>query len=319
MKVNPPPPRLYRNLTILEIARVGYFTYKGLPSYLLSTLLWFVWEQNRIPLARLVLPLMHDDNNRQILTRALDAQGDQWEPQELFQPVWTFFRKAGIYPTERQQIDDLLQLDYPRLLEGMDVPNNADVDLFWGGLADFLVNSWSILEEFCSVVAVKSKIEQENKLAEPQDPRVKKVIDWRDMQLEHHLTNIVIRLRAGWDKLVSNLLAPYYGVGNMPKQWPRRLDKMENTLSTILNAPQMEFWKNLLQNARQIAMRGGLRDVRDFELHRIASRSKETLGDRERDPSLEQMESFAVTEHYRLQDSFLLLLGIVRNGPSLDS
>lgn len=319
MKVNPPPPRLYRNLTILEIARVGYFTYKGLPPYLLSTLFWLVWEQNRLPLAKSVLSMISDDNNRRLLIKALDAQGDQWESIEPFKPAWTFFRKAGIYPTERQQIDDLLQLDYPRLLEGMDVPNNADVDLFWGGLADFLVNSWSILEEFCSVVAVKSKIEQENKLAEPQDPRVKKVIDWRDMQLEHHLTNIVIRLRAGWDKLADSLLIPYYGISNPGKTWPKRLSNINRELSTILNAQQKEFWENLLQNAQQIAAPGGLRDVRDFELHKIASRSKETLGGRGRDPSLEQMESFAVTEHYRLQDSFLLFLGIVRSGPLLDS
>jgi len=319
MKVNPPPPRLYRNLTILEIARVGYFTYKALPPYLLSTLLWFVWEQNRMPLARLVLPLIHDDNNRQILTRALDAQGDQWEPPEPFQPAWTFFRKAGIFPTERQQIDDLLQLDYSELLNGTDVPDNADISLFWGGLADFLANSWSILEEFCSVVAIKSEIEKTNKLAEPEDPRVKKVIDWRDMQLEHHLINIVIRLRAGWDKLFDYLLAPYYGVRNLPQKWPKRLDKMNTVSVTILNTQQTKFWENLLQNARQIAAQGGLKDVRDFELHKIASRSKETLGDRKRAPSLEQMESFAVTEHYRLQDGFLLFLGMVRSRPSPDS
>ena len=169
------------------------------------------------------------------------------------------------------------------------------------------------------MVAVKSEIEKTNKLAEPQDPRVKKVIDWRDMQLEHHLTNIVIRLRAGWDKLASNLLIPYYGISNPGKTWPKRLNNINRELSMILNAQQKEFWKNLLQNARQIAVPGGLRDVRDFELHRIASRSKETLGGRERDPSLEQMESFAVTEHYRLQDSFLLFLGIVRGRPLLDS
>ncbi len=321
MKVNPPPPRLYRNLIILEKARALYFTSKdkGLPPYLLSTLFWFVREENRIPLTRSVLPLIRDDNNRKMLTKALDAQGDQWEPPEPFKPAWSFFRGAGIYPTERQQIDDLLQLDYPELLNGMDVPDNADIDLFWGGLADFLVNSWSILEEFCSVVAVKSKIEQENKLAEPQDPRVKKVIDWRDMQLEHHLTNIVIRLRAGWDKLASDLLIPYYGISNPGRTWPKRLNNINRELSTILNAQQKEFWENLLQRAQQIAVPGGLRDVRDFELHNIASRSKETLGSRERDPSLEQMESFAVTEHYRLQDGFLLFLGMVRGRPLLDS
>ena len=272
-----------------------------------------------MPLARLVLPLIHDDNNRQILTRAIDAQGDQWKSPEPFQPAWTFFRKAGIFPTERQQIDDLLQLDYPELLNSTDVPDTADISLFWGGLADFLVNSWSILEEFCSVVAVKSEIGQENKLVEPQNPRVKKIIDWRDMQLEHHLTNIVIRLRAGWDKLAFDLLIPYYGISNPGKTWPKRLSNINRELSTILNAQQKEFWENLLQNAQQIAVPGGLRDVRDFELHNIAARSKETLGDRKRAPSLEQMESFAVTEHYCLQDSFLLFLGMVRSIPSPDS
>jgi len=254
-----------------------------------------------------------------MLTKALDAQGDQWEPIEPFQPAWAFFRKAGIYPRESQQIDDLLQLDYPELLNGMDVPDNADIGLFWGGLADFLTNSWSILEEFCSVVAIKSDIEKTNKLAKPRDPRVSKVIGWPDMQLEHHLINIVLRLRAGWDKLTDYLLAPYYGVKNLAKEWSKRLDKIDKALSLILNTQQKQFYENLLQNAREIAASGGLRDVRDFELHKIASRSKETLGDRERAPSLEQMESFVVVEHYRLQDSFLLFLGMVRSGPSLDS
>lgn len=319
MKAILPSPRLHRNLVILEIARAGYFTYKGLPPYLLSTLFWFVGEQNRIPLARLVLPLIHDDNNRQILIRALDAQGDQWELIEPFKPAWAFFRKAGIYPTEKQQIDDLLQLDYPELLNGMDVPGNANIGRFWGGLADFLTNSWSILEEFCSLVAIKSEIEKTNKLAERKDPKIRKVIDWRDMQLEHHLINIVLRLRAGWDKLLDYLLAPYYGVENLAKDWSKRLNKIDKTIPTILNTQQKQFYDNLLQNARAITASGGLRDVRTLELHKIASRSKETLGNTERAPSLRQMESFVIFEHYRLQDSFLLFLGMVRSGPSLDS
>lgn len=319
MKASQPNQRLFRNFIILESSRVSYFTHKGLPPYLLSTLFWFIREQNRIPLARSVLPLIHDGNNRQILARAIDAQGDQWEPQEPFQPAWTFFRKAGIFPTERQQLDDLLQLDYPELLNGVDIPDNANIGLFWGGLTDFLANSWSIFEEFCSVMALKSEIEKDNKLPEPEDAKFRKVIDWRDMQLEHHLVNIVIRLRAGWDKLADYLLIPYYGIKNPGDKWLQRLGNIDRTLSIVLNAQQEQFWENLLQNAREIAAQGGLKDVRDYELHKIASRSKETLGGRERDPSLRQMESFAITEHYRLQDSFLLFLGIVRSGPTLDS
>lgn len=318
MKAPLPSERLFRNLQMLVMARVAYFTNVGLSPSQLSTSMLFVKEINRIPAARSVLPLIFDDNNRRIMTKAIDEQGEEWEQPELGKPIWTYFRKLGIGPLKNQQIDDLLQLNYLKLLEGLDVPNVAKVSLFWGGLTDFLINSWSILEEFrlASPLAIKRERESEELAQQQIDPRVTRLIGWTDMQFEHHMLNAVFRLRAGWDKLADYLIVPYYGIPNISKMsWPKKLNRLNEELSDRLNLKQKRFWENILENARIIAEPKGLRDARDFELHKIALRSRETLGDKQSAHSLKQLEAFVVHEHHRLQDSFLLFLSLILNGP----
>jgi hypothetical protein len=318
MKAPVPSERLFQNLQLLVIARTGYFTNAGLAPSLLSTSMLFIKESNRIPVAKSVLPLIFNDNNRTMMSKAIDMQGEDWEQPELDKPIWTYFRKLGVFPPKNQQIDDLLQLDYSKLLEGLDVPNIAGVTLFWGGLTDFLINSWSILEEFRLASPLVTKMERKaTELAQqPRDPRFTRLISWTDMQFEHHMLNAVFRLRAGWDKLADYLIVPYYGVPNISKMsWPKRLNRLNKALSDQLNPKQKRFWENILENARMIAGQGGLRDARDFELHKIALRSRETLGDKQSAPSLKQLESFAVIEHHRLQDSFLLFLSLILSGP----
>jgi len=300
------------------MARVAYFTNAGLSPSLLSTSMLFVKESNRIPAAQSVLPLIFDPNNRKIMLRAIDEQGEEWEQPELDKPIWTYFRKLGIFPLKNQQIDDLLQLDYLKLLEGLDVPNVAKVSLFWGGLTDFLINSWSILEEFrlASPLAIKREGESEELGQQQIDPRVTRLIGWTDMQFENHMLNAVFRLRAGWDKLADYLIVPYYGIPNISKiSWPKKLNRLDKELSDRLNLKQKRFWENILKNARMIAEPRGLRDARDLELHKIARRSRETLGDKQSAHSLKQLESFAIIEHHRLQDSFFLFLGLILSGP----
>ena len=136
------------------------------------------------------------------------------------------------------------------------------------------------------------------------------------LQLEHHAMNVILRLRAGWDKLIYNLISPYYGVSSLPKKWQGRIDKLDKSLSSQLNSEQMNYWTEILKNARAIAeKKGGLKDVRDLELHQIARRAKETFGDKSKAHTLSQLETFSISEHFRLQDSFLLFLGIIRSGP----
>jgi len=318
MKAPLPSERLFRNLQILVMARVAYFTNAGLSPSLLSTSMLFVKESNRIPAAQSVLPLIFDPNNRKIMLRAIDEQGEEWEQPELDKPIWTYFRKLGIFPLKNQQIEDLLQLDYLKLLEGLDVPNVAKVSLFWGGLTDFLINSWSILEEFrlASPLAIKREGESEELGQQQIDPRVTRLIGWTDMQFENHMLNAVFRLRAGWDKLADYLIVPYYGIPNISKiSWPKKLNRLDKELSDRLNLKQKRFWENILKNARMIAEPRGLRDARDLELHKIARRSRETLGDKQSAHSLKQLESFAIIEHHRLQDSFFLFLGLILSGP----
>ena len=318
MKAPLPSERLFRNLQMLVMARVAYFTNVGLSPSQLSTSMLFVKESNRILAAKSILPLIFDDNNRRIMTKAIDEQGEEWEQPEPGKPIWTYFRKLGIGPLKNQQIDDLLQLNYLKLLEGLDVPNVAKVSLFWGGLTDFLINSWSILEEFrlASPLAIKRERESEELAQQQIDPRVTRLIGWTDMQFEHHMLNAVFRLRAGWDKLADYLIVPYYGIPNISKMsWPKKLNRLNEELSDQLNLKQKRFWENILENARIIAEPKGLRDARDFELHKIALRSCETLGDKQSAHSLKQLEVFVVHEHHRLQDSFLLFLSLILNGP----
>ena len=60
---------------MLVMARVAYFTNVGLSPSQLSTSMLFVKESNRILAAKSILPLIFDDNNRRIMTKAIDEQG----------------------------------------------------------------------------------------------------------------------------------------------------------------------------------------------------------------------------------------------------
>ena len=153
-----PSPLQSNNLVKLYSARTSYFTHKGLYPYLISTRFFYIDEEVRIPLAKALLPIIADDNNRRMLERAVKKQGEQWESINKFESSWTFFRKAGISSIKNQQFEDLLQLDYYRLFDGVTIPDSSNLSLFWGGLVDFLVNSWSILEELCLVIEVKNRI-----------------------------------------------------------------------------------------------------------------------------------------------------------------
>lgn len=163
-----------RNLAILAFSRMGYFTNEGLYPHLLSTYFFYIEEKARLLLARALLPLITDDNNRRILAMAVEKQEERWEPLKPFESSWTFFRKAGIGSIKNQQFEDLMQLDYYRLLDAIDVPDKADITLFWGGLVDFLVNSWSILEEFCAVIGIKDKIVERSKTGQAGTPQMEK-------------------------------------------------------------------------------------------------------------------------------------------------
>lgn len=306
-----------KNLAILYGARTAYFTHKGLYPYLLSTYFFYIEEKARLPLTQNLLPLINDVNNKKILETAVKTQGE-WEPLKPFESSWSFFRKAGIGSMKNQQIEDLLQLDYYRLLDGVAIPHNANLTLFWGGIVDFLINSWSILEEFCLAIEVKTGIKEQNRereLPQREDksvPRAIPLVYWADMQLENHLINILLRIRAGWDKLADYVVAPYYGARPADK-WKGTLDKLDRAIESNINDKQRIFWGNWLKNAGEISKNNGVKDIRDFELHKIALRAKETLGNPERAYSLKEFESFVLFEHFRLQESFLLVLAMIRS------
>lgn len=304
-----PSQRLSQNLGTLAVTRQTYFTNKGLPVYVQSTLLKFIKEENRIPLAKLALPFFFDDNNRRILSSAIEQQ-HQWEPPEPSQSPWTFLRQMGpVYSQGKQPIDDLMQLEYPRLLEGVEIPKKAELSLFWAGLSSFLENSLSILEEF-TLLAQRERELQARPPEMTLDPRVVRLLDFREFQAEHHLFNLIFRIRAGWDKLIDYLLVPYYGIKNMARRWEPRVAKLNRELPQLLIGGQ-PFGSNLSENASQIA---DLKDLRDGELHKIGQRAKETFGDKLRAPSLAERERIVLDEHYRLQDAFLLFVALVRSG-----
>lgn len=301
-----------RNLLILTAARSGYFTREGLPPSLLSTHFFYIGEQARLPLAKALLPIIKNQNNKRLLEKAIKAQG-KWERLDLFKSSWTLFRQMGISSLVGQQFDDFSQLEFSNLFKGVEIPAYAKLSLFWAGLVDFLTNSWSILEEFC--LTFKS----DSLLQEHEDPEIDNssilyvtpLVSWVDMKLEHHFMNILIRLRAGWDKLVDNVLAQYFGV-SLPDKWNKRLDKLERTISSKLNERQRMFWTNWMQNARTVAGEGGLKYMRDFELHKIAFRARETLGKATSSHKLDDLDKLVLLEHLRLEESFLLVLAMIR-------
>lgn len=307
-------PSIYqqRNLLILTEARSRYFTHEGLFPSLLSTHFFYVEEQARFPLAEALLPIIKDPNNKRLLEKAIKAQKN-WERRELFKSPWTLFRQMGISSLVDQQFDDFSQLEFSKLFGGVEIPADTKLSLFWAGLVDFLTNSWSILEEFCLTIKSDS-LQQEYEDPEPDSssvPYVTPLVSWADMKLEHHFMNILIRLRAGWDKLVDNVLAPYFGV-SLPNKWNKRLDKLERGVSSKLNEKQRMFWTNWMKNARSVAVKNGLKDIRDFELHKIAFRARETLGKATNPYKLDDLDKFVLFEHLRLEESFLLVLAMIR-------
>jgi hypothetical protein len=301
-----------RNLLILTAARSSYFTHQGVFPNLLSTHFFFIEERVRLPLAMALLPIISDQRNKRQLENATKAQGE-WEPLELFESSWTLFKKMGVTSSVKQQFDDLSQLEFSDLLDGVAIPADAKLSLFWAGLVDFLTNSWSILEEFCSTIKLNSlrMEEQDPKTHSSSGPHVTQLISWADMRLEHHFMNILIRLRAGWDKLADNVIAAYYGVPPANK-WNSRLNKLERTIPTRLNERQSMFWANWIRNARSVARTDGLKDIRDYELHKIAQRARQTLGKATDSYNLDDLDKFVVFEHFRLEESLLLILAMIR-------
>ena len=312
MHINPSASQR-KNLDILWIARSSYFTDKGLYPYLLSTYFFFVEEKVRLPLAKALLPIIKDQNNKGLLERAIKEQGEEWEPLEPFESSWTFFRKIGIGSLTGQQFEDLSQLDFCHLLDGVNIPKGARLSLFWAGLVDFLSNSWSILEEFCLAIEIKDNVQKKTPLKAENNgiPQFRSLIYWPDMQLEHHFMNILIRLRAGWDKLADYVIAPYYGI-KPAKKWRARLNKLDHTIRPELNARQELFWEDWLRNATFIAERYRLKYMRDLELHKIAVRTKETLGHPSARYDMNDLDTFILFEHFRLQESYLLALAMIR-------
>jgi hypothetical protein len=219
----------------------------------------------------------------------------------------------GVTSSVKQQFDDLSQLEFSDLLDGVAIPADAKLSLFWAGLVDCLTNSWSILEEFCSTIKLNSLRleEQDPKTHSSSGLHVTQLISWADMRLEHHFMNILIRLRAGWDKLADNVIAAYYGVPPANK-WNSRLDKLERTIPTRLNERQSMFWANWIRNARSVARTDGLKDMRDYELHKIAQRARQTLGKATDSYNLDDLDKLVVFEHFRLEESLLLVLAMIR-------
>ncbi len=300
-----------RNLLILTDARRNYFTRQGLFPTLLSTHFFFIEERVRLPLAKALLPLIKDENDKSLLEKAIKAQRG-WEHPDLFKSPWTLFRQMGISSLVGQQFDDFSQLEFSDLLDGLEIPADAKLSLFWGGLVDFLTNSWSILEEFC--LTIKSNgLEQEPETDIRRVPHVTRVVSWADMKLEHHFMNILIRIRAGWDKLTDNVLAQYFGVP-LPDKWKSRLGKLERTIISKLNESQRVFWSNWIRNAHSVGENNGLKHMRDLELHKIALRARETLGKATKSYKLDDLDKLVLFEHLRLEESFLLVLAMIRTG-----
>jgi hypothetical protein len=95
------------------------------------------------------------------------------------------------------------------------------------------------------------------------------------------------------------------------RKWDARINKLDREIQPLLNGKQSMFWTNWLENAKAISK--GVKEARDLELHKIAMRARETLGNPGYTYSLNELENFVLFEHFRLQESFLLILAMIRS------
>ncbi len=305
---------------------------RGLHPRLLGIAFDFVEPDNRLQAVRTIVPLVPEDR-RGLLESCIRHQEElgRWELDPERCP-WNYLRhpeaiehadpatgevtriQMGKYGPGNAKVDDLTALEYGRFFDAVHAPEHLILDKFFAGIEDYLVNATWILEEWLLVGAAQKERTPPVAPVNQQGMVYRRVLSFADLRMELHLKNLVIRIRAGWDKILNNILAPWFDARH-PKGWPNRWAGRINHLDQLIGATGAEtprYWADWKRNAEEYTSLG-LRDMREGELHYWSKRVRENFGNSAGEITLDALQRLVVQEHFRLMDVWLLTIAMLRS------
>lgn len=310
--------RIESALTALIMLRVDYLHRSGLSQAILNTQFNFVHDSNRHRLAQAIIPLLNDPNHQALLQDALSQQ-TEWPITEFGKSAWGLSRrmgeaaeKAGLTGSEEAQKEDLLVLNYEPLIRELPDGKTINQNKLRRAIEDFLLNEFYLLEEIRLALEANSQRQPPSPPSEQPTGVVFQVLHYPDLITQMHLQNAVTRIRAGWDKLVSNLVIDCYEFRNRPDRFQKKIKAIERTLLPQLPYQQQKaFMENYRDNAAAVA-ESALLMLRDDDLHFISHQATETFGRPGRDPSVDDFWTVVLNEYQRLEQSFLLFIAMLK-------
>lgn len=303
-------------ISALAHLRIDYLLRAGLPRAVLNTQFNFVSEANRRPLANVIIPLLSDANQQATLQDALLRQ-EEWPAAEFGKSAWQKTRqmaeaavRQGLEGLEDVFSEDLLLISYGRVIEGL-APDASGLDTnsIRRGVEDVLLNEFYLCAEMAFAFTAAGTRQVPSPPSEQPAGTVIQLLSYADLVTQMHLQNAVNRLRAGWDKLMTNLVFDGLSLKNPPDRFLRKVRSAEMQLAGRLSLDQEPLFANLVRNARDVAQSPLVR-LRDSDLHFISQQATETFGRPGVHPALQDFWTIVLNEHQRLDQSFLLLIGV---------
>ncbi|MBI2886761.1 MAG: hypothetical protein HYY02_06100 [Chloroflexi bacterium] len=304
-------------LPALMILRVDYLPRSGLPQVILNTQFDFVYESNRRQLSETIIPLLNDPNHRALLQDALNEQME-WPSAELGKSAWSKSRRmaeaaaqAGLTGMEEAQKEDLLVLGYHSLVSALPDGFGINRDKLLRSIEDFLLNEFYLLEEVRLAWEANSQRQPPSPPSEQPGGVVFQVLQYNDLITQMHLQNAVTRIRAGWDKLMTNLVLGSFESRGLPDRFPKKIKAVQRMLQSGLSSYQRSLLDNYCLNASTVAVSPLLR-FRDDDLHFVSHQATETFGRPGHDPSIDDFWAVVLSEYQRLEQSFLLIIAMLK-------
>ena len=97
---------------------------------------------------------------------------------------------------------------------------------------------------------------------------VRRILHYDELRMHVHLTNTCIRIRAGWDKILNNVLGYWLGLTerNWSPKFPGRVAAINRYIDRRFPGAA-PMWADIRKNADDVQGDGGLRKFRDGDLH----------------------------------------------------
>lgn len=301
-------------LSALLNLRMDRLKQKGVPQTFLNTQFDFVRPDLRQSLVQAVLPLIWSLEKRTHIEDALLKQYE-WPPFEEGRSAWVSTREdadsalqQGISGLEEAMDEDLLVLGYNTLLSGLPPAIMPKPDFWRKAMEDSLLNLYYVIEELR--LAVISARERSPADVPPNQPvgLVLRLLSYPELDTQMHAQGAINRIRAGWDKLLTNLALDSFQINHGDK-FENRIRRMGNHLPERLSSPaQTGLIENLVENADVVAT-SIVRTFRDADLHFISQQTVEMFGNLDHGLPADELIAIALTERRRLEQSLLLLVG----------